>query len=244
MALFFPLLIGVGVSVLAVVFVYYARKNGRRARLIDNAPAARAQDLTSGPAKMMGYVVPLERPIHSPISGTPCVYYRFKVEERRSSGRSSYWATVIDDIRCIDCGLEDDTGTAEIALEEAEIELTQVLALNSGMLNDPPPDLKALLERRYNFSTEGWVFNKTLRYSEVLIEEGDRLFVVGHVETFRKGPPRFTKGGLLLLVSDKTEDQVLSVYKWWAVAFWVLAAITILVPLGVLSLIILQNLLP
>src|SRR5262249_7509161 len=127
----FLLLVGVGVTILGVVFVYYALKNGRRARLIENAPAARARDLVDGQAKIMGYVVPLERPIHSPISGTPCVYYRFKVEERRSSGRSSYWYTAIDDIRCVDCGIEDDTGMAEVCLDEAEITLTQELSLNS-----------------------------------------------------------------------------------------------------------------
>jgi hypothetical protein len=219
-----------GVATLEIVFVCLALRHGRRARLVRNTPLTPIDQLYSGPAKVQGRAVVLAPPLDAPLSRKPCIYYRFVVYERRTQshgkGSSSYWKTVIDDAQHIPCGVEDSTGVAEVRLGEAQLLLTPGAEMRSGFLNTASPDLEDMLRRRYKFSTQGWVFNKTLRYTETTIEEGDALFVLGNVETVGKFP-RFGKGDYPFLVATRTEAEVLSRFRGYMVLFWVLAALVI-----------------
>jgi len=98
-----PALILVG---LEVFLVYKAAANQKRARLIRDTPVAKITALGPGPAQVQGRVVALSALLTGPLSGRPCVYYHFKVDEKRTvrhgpHGSSSHWKTVIDDARAL-----------------------------------------------------------------------------------------------------------------------------------------------
>src|SRR4051812_36447187 len=104
------------VALLVGVCAHFALRNTKRVRLIDETPTSTVRQLTPGLAEVAGRVVALGRRLEAPMSGCPCVYYHFQVQERRSSGRSGHWVTVIDDRKIIEFGVDDGTGTALVDL--------------------------------------------------------------------------------------------------------------------------------
>ena len=65
--------------------------------------------------------------------------------------------------------------------------------------------------------------NKTLRYSETVLEVGDPLYVLGTVQFRDDDTPRFVKGGQVFIVSDKGERALQSRYGWFSRGCWALA---------------------
>jgi hypothetical protein len=223
--LFFLLVAGV----IGGVLVYVALRSQKLARAIENAPLRTAQKLRAGPAKMKGKVVALEAPLTSPLTRSACVYYHFLVEQQhttRTGGKnpttSTYWTTVVDDRRHVVCALDDHTGRAELDLDGAEVVMTTEERSRSGFLNDAPKRLQRLMEDRYSVSTKGLLFNKNLRYSESVIEEGDDLFVLGTVEKEEGEAPVFVKArSYPLIVSDKNESALVWRYRTTALWCWI-----------------------
>lgn len=221
--------------------LYYAYRTQAKVVAIRDAPLCDVADLVEGYAKAVGRVVALEAPLDSPLHDTPCVFFHFKVEEQRtrtvtehdhgsragsfSGSRTrteTYWATVLDDRQAVRCGVKDGTGVAQVEVLDAEAVLSPSGHTTSGLLSGCPAGVRRELARRYNFSTKGLLFNKTLRYSETVIEAGDRLFVVGDVEVSRKGRPEFVKGRQPFIVSDRNEAKLLGHYRRRAI--WAIVA--------------------
>ena len=219
--------------------LYYAFRARAKITAIREAPLCDVADLDEGYAKAVGRVVALEDPLDSPLKDTPCVFFHFKVEEQRTrtvtehdhgsrpgsfnrtrTRTETYWATVLDDRQAVRCGVEDRTGVAQVELLEAETVLSPSGHTTSGLLSGCPAAVRRELSERYNFSTKGLLFNKTLRYTETVIEEGDKLFVIGEIEVSRQGRPTFVKGGQPFIVSDRSETKLLGHYRrraTWAV---------------------------
>jgi hypothetical protein len=62
----------------------------------------------------------------SPITGTPCAYYRYRVDEKRGHGKSQRWETIEQgDSAARGFYLEDETGLALVMPEGARIELSR-----------------------------------------------------------------------------------------------------------------------
>ena len=234
----FGLILWVAAAVVAGC-LYYAYRARAKITAIRDAPLCDVADLDEGYAKAVGRVVALEDPLDSPLNDTPCVFFHFKVEEQRTrtvtehdhgsrpgsfhstrTRTETYWATVLDDRQAVRCGVEDRTGVAQVELLEAETVLSPSGHTTSGLLSGCPADVRRELSRRYQFSTKGLLFNKTLRYTETVIEEGDKLFVVGEIEVSRQGRPTFVKGDQPFIVSDRSETKLLGHYRrraTWAV---------------------------
>ncbi|MFO0613641.1 MAG: GIDE domain-containing protein [Polyangiaceae bacterium] len=134
-------------------------------------------------AKVIGRVVPVETGLlQAPLSGRPCVFYEAVVEEHVSSGRSSHWVERIRESNRVDFALDDSTGVVRVSSREqmdylAERDSEQ----RSGTFNDAAPHLEAFLAR-HGMKSQGWVFNKSLRYREGVFEPGEAVAVVGVVE--------------------------------------------------------------
>jgi hypothetical protein len=167
------------------------------------------------------------------------VYCHFQVEEKRTvqNGPTSSrrWKTVIDDVQSIPWGVDDGTETAGLDLAGAELMLKPASQLHSGFWTDAPPKLESVLNDRYGRSGKGLLFNKAMRYTETLIEEGDDLLVLGQWEAALSGAWQFRKGSGPYIVSNKSHGALLSSYKGSAL-FWSALAVVILVvpclPLG------------
>lgn len=208
---------------IATALLLYLMRLKKRMKVIGDTPLSKVGELREGLGKVRGQVLGLEKPLISPLSKTPCVYYRLKVEEQRSrtishgphggTHRQNYWHAVVDDKQAVRCAIEDQTGRANVELLEAEMVLDTSAHETSGMLRDAPPELREWLWEQHGYSTKGLLFDKTVRYSEQIIQQGDVLFVLGEVEKRDGRPPRFDKGEHPFIISDRNEAGVLTHYK-------------------------------
>jgi hypothetical protein len=234
------LTVAVALIFLEAFFLYKAAANRKRANLIAGTPLTKVAELGGGRARVEGRATAFSRRLEAPLSGTPCVYFRFKVEEKRThpggphGGGGSHWKTVIDDVQSVPCGVDDGTGIVGVNLAEAEVVLSPGTQTRSGFLNDAPPRVEQVLQERYGRSSKGWIFNKGMRYTETLIEEGDDLLVLGDVHGTPGGNWEFGKGDGPCIVSDQDERAVVASYRRFALLWLVVAVLVPVVPCVVL----------
>ncbi|HEY7310692.1 MAG TPA: hypothetical protein VH643_15115 [Gemmataceae bacterium] len=222
--LLFLVIIVVFLGAILAFLLFSISRLKKRMKAIGDTPLSQVGELREGLGKVQGQILGQDEPLISPLSGTPCVYYRFKVEEQRTrvvsggpqggSHTHTYWHPVIDDKKAVRCSIEDQTGRVDVKLLAAEMVLDTSAHERSGMLRDAAPELKEMLWETYGYSTKGILFNKSVRYSEQLIQEGDVLFVLGDVELRKGRPPLFVKGENPFVVSDRNQAGVLTFYKW------------------------------
>jgi hypothetical protein len=208
-------------GLLGAGLVYWSRKNARVAELIESTPTTPVRELCEGFHEAKGAVVPVAGTEVSPMSQKTCVHYEFTVKEARTrrSGKHTRteWVTVVHDRQSLPFALDDGTGQVGVDLNGAELTLARDAYASSGFLSDAPPELERLLQQRYGRSTQGWVFNKSMRYEETVLEPGDELYVLGNVQV-AGDRLCFVPGGELYLVSDGSEEAVLASYS--RSAFW------------------------
>ncbi len=230
-------------GVITAILIYLTIKFRNRLKLIESAPLCTADQLRTGLAKMRGKIVSLvdeDEMLISPLTQTLCVYYKFVVSEQRtrtvSHGRGyrteTYWHPVITDIQAVQSAVKDKTGEAVVDLKVAEITLTQSCQAKTGLFSSAPKGLERRLQQLYGFSTKGLIFNKNLQYSEMVIEEGVKVFVVGDVKARKDGSSSFRKGENPLLVTDKNEQELVSHFKWRYTAALIGAIVVPLLFLG------------
>lgn len=166
------------VCVIGVVSWYF----GATQRLKRQLKGAKPWSLNELPEDTHGRVIGQARAIGEhlagPLTGRTCVYYIAIVEEQRSTGRSSYWRTVASETRGVPFMIEDGTGRAIIDPNGAQVALDFDGNSKSGTFNKADPVQEAFLAR-HGQNSEGWVFNKTLRYREAMIEIGETISVLG-----------------------------------------------------------------
>jgi hypothetical protein len=168
------------VGVLIFIFVaWYFSKDARIKRALRKAPIMKVGDFTDGAVgRITGKVRMLEE-FKAPISGRLCAHFQAKVQQRRQSGKSSHWRTIIEESDMVDFVVEDESGRAMVEAAGAEVAVVKDAHFRSGTFNDATPELEAFLQRHGKSSTGLFGFNKTLRYTEGIIEEGEEVAVYG-----------------------------------------------------------------
>lgn len=196
----------------------------RRQRIIATPTSPVAQAPGNNRVEIKGRVVPSEQGVvQTPFSGRHAVWCRVTVQELRSSGRSTYWHTVITEVDARSFFVDDGSGQmARILPENAEVMLEKQNVASSGTFNDPPPHLVAFLQSRGRSTTSWLGFNKSMRYEEEILVPGDALYALGPSRR-DPGPPvndgyRMVPTSQLvmfvgpeeLLLTNKTEEQLVS----------------------------------
>ena len=161
------------------IYAWYFSEAARIRRALKAAPRVDIARVQQGQvAKIAGAVRPLGEPLRAPLTGRACVFYEVTVEEYRSSGKSGRWVEIIKDVDAQDFLLEDGTGRAVVKTAGMKVLPVKDRELKSGFLNDASPVLEDFL-RQHGQSSQGWVFNKNLRYKEGVFEPGERVTVLG-----------------------------------------------------------------
>jgi len=223
------------IAEIIVLFVYITNKS--RYNLILNTETSKITTIGKGFHEVKGKVTLTGEKLTSPYSNRPCVYYRFKVEELKSSGKSSQWRTVIDDIKNVEFGVTDISGMALINTEGAGLKLNRDEKGKTKFLKENTPELKAAMSK-YNIDTRGWLFEKSLRFEETVLCEGDELYVMGEVTEMKGYYPVFSKQKLPFIISDKPEEELLKASK---TASQIALAFLLLVPAALGLYIYLKN---
>jgi HEAT repeat protein len=221
------LIVGAG---LAFIPAYFAVRARRRAAVLEETKVTSIDRLRPGLRKVKGRVIAHDRLLRSPMTRQDCVYFRFVVEEMHTHhhgkhGTSTHWVKIIDDHQSISVSVDDETGHVNVHLGGAEVVMRDQAFNSSGTFNDPPERLRRLMENEYGKSTKGWLFNKTLRYTETVLEDGAIVTVVGEVEQRKGGTLVLRKGAMPLFVSDKGERQLGSHHRNRALMLWIVTGV-------------------
>lgn len=162
------------------VFGFLALK---RKRLIENLPTSKTRSMALGLVELKGRSVAWNC-LNAPFSGTPCVYYRYRLEEYRSQGKSSKWVTMRSgDSRHCPFYLEDDTGRVLVHPDGADGILNESYSAQAGMFREVPPGADTFLAA-LGFSCRTFLgIEKKLRFTEWRIDPGQDVYVLGTCRT-------------------------------------------------------------
>jgi len=236
----FPLLIAIIGAGGTGFLIWYGIRGWKRYTLITGTETSFISGILGGLVEVKGTIVPKESELlESPWTRTACIYYRFKVEEKRhrTTGRnrtSSYWHKIIDDREYAKCAVDDGTGTIVVDLEEADLVLDRDAHATSGLFASGPPGIEEVLNERYGQSSRGLIFNKSMRYHETVLEPGDEIYVLGDVTVTGGGEWRITSRDHPLIVSDRGERGATRRFFWQAILSMIGAVVVAAVVLSFL----------
>jgi len=171
---------------------YYAFRNLRRARLIEDTPTARIRSAAQGQVELEGSAEALlGEPILAPLTSASCCWWHYQVERRRGENR---WRRIEHGTSDGVFVLRDATGTCLVDPEGAEVTPTD-RSVWYGDTERPlslSPERTRVRPRRWAW---GWPLgartllsaaisadfsSRRYRYTEERIYPGDRLYVIGH----------------------------------------------------------------
>ena len=165
---------GIASGTAAIASCYFGINSLYRSRLIADMPTSKLRSAAQGYIELEGYAQMMAgEPIYAPLSGKPCVWYRYSVEQcRDSSGRSQEWTTVESGVSEAIFHLVDPTGTCIIDPDGAEVTPSVKLTWRGNT-------------RRPHFSPKknslwGILFSPgAYRYTESRLHEYDALYAIG-----------------------------------------------------------------
>jgi hypothetical protein len=226
-----PLLVIGGILfVIGIIVTLTNLKNfKRRQRIIATPTSPIAQAPGNGLVEIKGRIQPSEQGlVQAPFSGRHAVWVRITVQELRSSGRNSYWHTILSEVDGRPFMVDDGSGQmARVMANGANVILDKHNIASSGTFNDAAHHLEGFLASRGLKSTSWLGFNKSMRYEEELLAPGDPLYALGPSRR-EAGPPthdgyRMSPGSMLvmfaaqamgpegeLLLTNKSEAELTS----------------------------------
>ncbi|HOW59223.1 MAG TPA: GIDE domain-containing protein [Candidatus Omnitrophota bacterium] len=219
--LLFWLLAGI---VCGVIGFFRGFKIRNKRKLIENIPTSTIRAMAMGLVEINGTAKPFKGTMKTPFSKTDCVFFHYKVEEKRSSGKSSHWVTLKEFCTPEWFYLEDETGKTLVNPVGAELYLKDDRKFNMGSLSRGPD--KAAFEQgliELGISPRGFMgFDKPLRCTEHYVCPGDNLYVMGTatknplVELSEKSSENICiqKEGSFFCLSDKSEKELLDSMTW------------------------------
>ncbi len=166
-----------GAVALVGALASYVFQDQRTKRALRRLRATPIRNAVEGKTmKMVGRVRFVGKPLEAPLSGQPCAAFRVTVDE--AGGR--LFARIIKEERSVDFLLEDDSGRALVRTWNSTIAVKMDKKDGSSVFHDVNEPMKALL-LRHNKTSRGLFFNKDLRYQEGVLQENERVAVIGVV---------------------------------------------------------------
>jgi hypothetical protein len=115
-------LLVIGLAASAVCSFWYFFKAWSKNRVIEDTPTSRVRSAAQGYVELAGKgVAPADSSIKGPLTGMPCTWWRYKIEERGYSRRSPTWSAVDSGTSIEPFILDDGTGQCLIDPRGAEV---------------------------------------------------------------------------------------------------------------------------
>lgn len=155
-----------------------------RTRLMENMPTSRLRSAAQGYVELEGIARLMEGPpIIAPLTGTRCVWWRFRVEEKRRTGKSDNWVTISSGASDDCFELNDGTGKCVVDPEGARVIPNQHRRWYGA---SPTPSITPALGG-------GWLRAafSSYRYTEDLLLPALPVYALGAFRTQVAGPEPF-----------------------------------------------------
>jgi E3 Ubiquitin ligase len=192
-----------GLAGAAVYSFYYCFVSWRRNRVVGDTPTSRVRSAAQGYVEFTGRgVTPPNTENKAPLTGIPCTWWRYKIEERSGSGRSRSWSTVQSGTSVTPFILDDGTGQCLIDPRGADVfpSANEVWYGSSGW-----PDGVRIPS---GGGALGWLLGAVAtgkyRYTEHRLEPHERLYAIG---SFR------SLGGVSVDSPDRAVAELLRDWK-------------------------------
>ena len=161
---------------------FFLSKEERIKRKIKKTKAKKLSEVKTGEyVKIQGVALTDERIMNSPLSKKKCIGYQVLVGRQMSS---YYEDKYINEEIIQNFYLSQDDKKILIIPNKANIDLKKENIRNSGLFKDYDSNIDAFLKRHQTKSTS-FGFNKSLDFKEGILEEGDKLTVVGKVTVLK-----------------------------------------------------------
>jgi hypothetical protein len=196
----------------------------RRARLIEDTPTSKVRSATQGYVELIGTGHNLKgQSLMAPLTATPCTWYRYKIQRRVQSGKSTRWQTVKSETSSLPLLLKDSTGRCVINPTGAEV----IPAVNQVWYGHASwPSVKAI--PRSAGMLGSLVGRGRYRYTEQRMHPGETLYALGEFVTLsgnasQQGIDRQVSATLrswkqkpeqLLQLFDTDQDGNLDLEEW------------------------------
>jgi len=146
-------------------------RNLRRARLVEDTPTARIRSAPQGYVELEGRASELpDTPVVAPLTGTRCVWYRFRIQEEEDDAHGSGWSTLESGVSEAPFAFSDGSGDCVVDPRGAEV-IAAVREVWRGNARWPDP-----ARRRSRFGAGRY------RYTEERILPGS-CYLLGWFET-------------------------------------------------------------
>ncbi len=166
-----------------IIFSILFSKKARIKRKLKKAELKSIADFKDGEiAKIVGKVEIIGNPLISPLSNRECSVYYIHIEEKVSSGKNSTWKTIVEEEVSNKFIIREGNNCALINDNNLNYYIVQDKNYSSGFMNDPTENLEKYLNSK-GYESEGFLgLNRTLRYKEGVIENGEEIAVFGKGE--------------------------------------------------------------
>lgn len=178
------LILIIPVFILIIFLAYYFDNKQVVVRTLKKLPSSGISGIrTNQLTKVTGKALHVEEPLVAPFSKRKCIFYRIKIEEKRHTGKSSHWATLVKDERFQPFFIERNGEYVIVNPSRNPINYRAHLVIDkktsSGFFKESTPEFEQLL-REYNVRSKGFLgFKKSIRYQEAIIEVGEEVTVAG-----------------------------------------------------------------
>lgn len=203
------------VAAVAAGFSLHAGLKGFwRLRLIADTPTAKIRSAPQGYVELTGQASPYREPVQAALTRLPCLWYRFRIEEKRGSGKNSRWVTIDSGEADRPFLLDDGTGRCLVEPAGAELHCRTKDTWHGSHRNAP---------KRGN---QGWFhLGGRFRFTEERIRDKEPIYLLGRFETPRRGTEdkeRLARGLLStwkrdparMASFDKDGDGEISSHEW------------------------------
>lgn len=214
---------------LASGLVWFGLAQLKRLGRIRDTPTTHARDVASGFVEVKG-VVEATEVITSPFYSNAAVFCRWTVEEHRRRGKSSSWVTVLSGVEKRDFWIRDESGRVRVPVATLDpvLYLAGKNTTSSGTFRAAPEHIEAFLTRHGRSST-GWVFNKSMRYTEENIAPGEHIYALGWAQKEPRQSEAFLAEGPTgseLILANLTEEELS--HRLGSKARWMIGAGSVL----------------
>jgi hypothetical protein len=179
-----PQFVGIGIAALSAAgaaAAWTAWRGFYRTRLIEDMPTSKARSAAQGYVELEGRGRLIDgAPVVAPLSGLPCVWFRYKVEEQvtvhNPKGPDHHsWRVVEQGESEETFWLEDDTGRVVVDPSGAEVTPAHVDVWRTGMFGSSSP-LRSDFVVNFTSSRSG---GNPHRFTEWRINPGEEIFALG-----------------------------------------------------------------